>query len=123
MLIVNEDAQLVDLLQKTLRLDKPGYETRVVRDGFSAGFVFSDVRPDVVVLDMAHSGMDALEACRHIKQSEAGADTMVVGIGRQGEQGECERILEVGAAHCFPRPVDGAGFRTALQEATQNRSR
>ena len=94
----------------------------MAHDGFRAGVLYSTSHPDVVILDLNHSSVDGYEVCRQIKQSEAGGETCVVALG--GVDGdERKRILEVGAAHCLPKPVDAAGLRSLVKEAVINRWR
>ena len=121
-LIVNGDQGLADSLKEALSFDEPGYEIQVAHDGFRAGVLYSTSAPDVVILDLSHSSVDGCEVCRQIKQSKAGGETCVVALG--GVDGdERRRILEMGAAHCFPKPVDSVGLRNLVKEAVLNRWR
>ena len=121
-LIVNGDQGLTDSLKEALSFDEPGYEVQVAHDGFRAGVLYSTSHPDVVILDLNHSSVDGYEVCRQIKQSEAGGETCVVALG--GVDGdERKRILDMGAARCFPKPVDSVGLRSLVKEAVLNRWR
>ena len=121
-LIVNGDRGLADSLKEALSFDEPGCEIQVAHDGFQAGVLFSASHPDMVILDLNHSGVDGYEVCRQIKGGEAGGDAIVVAIdGGDGE--ERKRILEVGAAHCLPAPVDAVELKSLVKETVLNRWR
>ncbi len=121
-LIVNGDLGLADSLKEALSLEEPGYDIAVAHDGFRAGVLYSAAHTDVVILDLNHSSVDGYEVCRQIKQGEAGGETVVLALG--GVDGdERKRILEVGAAHCLPKPVDAVGLRNLVKEVILNRWR
>ncbi len=121
-LIVNGDQGLADSLKEALSFDEVGYEIQVAHDGFRAGVLYSNAYPDVVILDLNHSSVDGYEVCRQIKQSEAGGETVVLAIDGGDGEGR-KRILDMGAAHCLPKPVDAAGLRNLVKEAVLNRWR
>ncbi len=121
-LIVNGDLGLADSLKEALSLEEPDYDIAVAHDGFRAGVLYSAAHPDVVILDLNHSSVDGYEVCRQIKQGEAGGETVVLALG--GVDGdERKRILEVGATHCLPKPVDAVGLRNLVKEVILNRWR
>lgn len=121
-LIVNGDQGLADSIKELLSSSEPAYEIQVAHDGFRAGVLYSTSHPDVVILDLNHSSVDGYEVCRQIKQGEAGEETCVVALG--GVDGdERKRILNIGAAHCLPKPVDAVGLRSLVKEAVINRWR
>lgn len=121
-LIVNGDLGLADSLKEALSLEEPDYDIAVAHDGFRAGVLYAAAHPDVVILDLNHSSVNGYEVCRQIKQGEAGGETVVLALG--GVDGdERKRILEVGAAHCLPKPVDAVGLRNLVKEVILNRWR
>lgn len=121
-LIVNGDERLADSLREALTFDEPGYDIQVAHDGFRAGVLYSTSQPDVVILDLNHSEVDGHDVCRQIKQSAAGGETCVVALG--GINGdERKRILDMGATHCLPKPVDSLGLRNLVKGAVLNRWR
>ncbi len=122
-LIVNGDEGLADSLKGALLFGNPGYEVQVAHDGFRAGVLYSDSHPDVVILDLNHSGVDGFDVCRQIKQSNTGGDTFVLALGGGADGDERKRILDMGAAYCLSKPVDAVGLRNLVREATLNRWR
>ena len=120
-LILNEDAALAASLKEALLRDRPGCDVRVARDGFRAGVLYAGMKPDVVILDLNHPGVDGYEACRQIRRGEAGGDALILAIG--GSSDGRGRIPALGAAHCLPKPVDAGTIRRLVREFLSNRRR
>ena len=111
---------LLSFLEALLR-DRPGCDVRVARDGFRAGVLYAGMKPDVVILDLNHPGVDGYEACRQIRRGEAGGDALILAIG--GPSDGRGRIPALGAAHCLPKPVDAGALRRLVWEFLSNRRR
>lgn len=122
-LILNEDPALAASLREALLRDSPGCDVRVARDGFHAGVLYAALRPDVVILDLNHPGVDGFEACRQIRRGEGGGDALVLAIGGRPDGDARERVMSLGAAHCLPKPVDAAMLGRLVREFLSNRFR
>jgi DNA-binding response OmpR family regulator len=70
-LVVEDDADIAEVLQRSLRLD--GYETRVASDGESALDVAGEFVPDVVILDLGLPKLDGLEVARRLRAPDRGS--------------------------------------------------
>lgn len=64
-LLVDDNRDASQLLRDLLQL--AGFVVQVAYDGFEALDVFSDFRPDLVVLDIGLPGIDGLEVARRLK--------------------------------------------------------
>jgi len=67
-LVVDDEAQIVRLLQKYFA--SKGYEVHTAGSGLEAVDRVKDVRPDVVLLDILMPGMGGLDALKEIKKIE-----------------------------------------------------
>jgi signal transduction histidine kinase/DNA-binding response OmpR family regulator len=67
-LLVDDDAKCLELLEETLR--SAGYETESVRSGARALEVLSSKLVDAVLLDLMMPGMDGFQVIRHIRARE-----------------------------------------------------
>ena len=68
-LVVDDEEHIVELAR--LYLSREGYQVEGVGDGSQAMARFSQVKPDLVVLDIMLPGVDGLTICREIrKQSQ-----------------------------------------------------
>jgi two-component system OmpR family response regulator len=64
-LVVDDEASLTDLLVSALRYE--GWDVRGATDGASAVSIGSQLRPDVVVLDMMLPDIDGMEVLRRLR--------------------------------------------------------
>ncbi|MEP6697210.1 MAG: response regulator [Pseudonocardiales bacterium] len=64
LLIVEDDANIVELLSASLRY--AGFDVATALDGYQALQTAGDIRPDLVVLDVMISGIDGFEVVRRM---------------------------------------------------------
>lgn len=101
-LIVEDEAEIAQLIQ--LYLEKEGFSCRVCRDGITALQVFSEQKPDLVILDLMIPGLDGLEVCARIRQRPGVKDPYILMLTAKGE--EIDRIigLSTGADDYMVKP-------------------
>ena len=100
-LIVDDDAEIRDLLQTYLQ--KSGYRTSLAADGSAMWKALEHNAVDLIVLDLMLPGEDGLTLCRKLR---ADADTPVVMLTARGE--DTDRIvgLEMGADDYLAKPFN-----------------
>ena len=64
-LVVDDDPKVRKLFE--LRLERQGFEVVSAKNGFEAGVILSEKKPDLVLLDLFMEGIDGFEVCRTIK--------------------------------------------------------
>jgi DNA-binding response OmpR family regulator len=99
-LLVDDDAELVDLLTSALR--REGYAVLAAADGRQALAQWKAHQPDLVLLDLGLPKLDGLEVCRRIRRTSATPIIMLT--GRDADADEV-RGLEAGADDCVTKPV------------------
>jgi DNA-binding response OmpR family regulator len=67
-LIVEDDDDIAQVLQRSLRLE--GYETRIAGDGEAALGAAADFVPDLVVLDLGLPKIDGMDVARRLRSSD-----------------------------------------------------
>jgi DNA-binding response OmpR family regulator len=67
-LIVEDDEDIAQVLQRSLRLE--GYETRIAGDGEAALGAANDFVPDLVVLDLGLPKLDGMDVARRLRESD-----------------------------------------------------
>jgi DNA-binding response OmpR family regulator len=67
-LIVEDDDDIAQVLQRSLRLE--GYETRIAADGEAALGAANDFVPDLVVLDLGLPKLDGMEVARRLRSAD-----------------------------------------------------
>jgi len=69
----------------TATLEPLGYDIFAAPNGTVALAVAAKARPDLILLDIMMPGLDGLETCRRLKQSETTRDIPVIFITARGE--------------------------------------
>lgn len=101
-LIVEDESEIAQLIQ--LYLEKEGFACRTCRDGITAMQIFSELQPDLIVLDLMIPGLDGLEVCARIRQKPGAKDPYILMLTAKGE--EIDRIigLSTGADDYLVKP-------------------
>lgn len=78
LLIVEDNPDLLEALERQLAHQAPELEVTSVRDGVSALHVAHVVHPDVILLDLFIPRLKGLEMLRQLRQSDWGKDVRVI---------------------------------------------
>lgn len=106
-LIVDDDAAFARYLTElAASTDHGPAEVAVAADGFEAGLLMHDFRPQVVLLDLMMPGLDGFEVCRRIKAEPYGGAIRVIALTGYQTPENIGRILAAGAEVCLPKPID-----------------
>ncbi len=105
-LVIDDEKELNQMVAKMLREKLEGYEVYQAFDGFEAGRVISEEKPNVIILDIDLPGIDGHELCKKIKNDESIGSPVVISISGLDEETEGAKILSEGADAFFPKPLD-----------------
>lgn len=100
-LVVDDDANICELLR--LYMEKDGYDVVIANDGESAVKMFSEVKPDIILLDIMLPKMDGWQVCREIRKV---AETPIIMVTAKGETFDKVLGLELGADDYIVKPFD-----------------
>jgi len=100
-LIIDDDEIFLNLLGTIL--GDEGYEVISTADGPQGVDIFTQQKPDVVLIDLALPTMGGLEVLRKIRELDANARILVV-TGHASDESE-EVALHAGAAAYIAKPV------------------
>src|ERR1700680_2209013 len=98
-LIVDDEASLLDVLEQYLRED--GFDVIRASDGPTAVELFSDRRPDLVVLDLNLPGLTGTEVLKRIR---AERDVPIIMLTARIEEAARVVGLELGADDSIGKP-------------------
>ena len=113
-LIADDNEDIRDFVSAALRED--GYEVAEAKNGKSAMEKFSELSPQVVILDVSMGQPDGLEVCREIRKT---SDVPIIMLTNRGEESDEAMCLAVGADDFVTKPVTSRILR--LRVATQIR--
>jgi CheY-like chemotaxis protein len=85
--ILLADSSTASLMRVHAALKAKGYDPLTARNGEDAFITAVTERPDLVVIDSAIVGMDALEACIRLRDNESTGTTPVILATRDAEAG------------------------------------
>ena len=104
-LLVDDDAALVEVLTKVL--DEDGrFEVRVAGNGFDAGMMVKEYRPDIIVLDVMLPDINGKEVCHRVRADNTLEDVRILCISGLIEEDKIEELRLAGADYFMPKPFD-----------------
>ncbi len=125
-LLVDDEADDIDLTMRAFRLNDLAGDVVAVRDGSQAldylfgtgAFGGRDTRrqPELVLLDLKMPGMDGLEVLRHIRADTRTKLLPVVVLTSSTEQVDLVQSYALGANSYVPKPVDFTQFIEATRQ-------
>jgi PAS domain S-box-containing protein len=118
-LVVDDDAALLDALPETLRLRMSGIAVDTCDSAIDALERIEEVDYDVIVSDIKMPGMDGLALLSEIKQRRPTTPTLL--ITGHGERDLAVAALRGGAHDLVQKPIDRDYFVASLERAIQLR--
>lgn len=104
-LIVDDDEELVELISDVLERDGR-FEVRVANNGFDAGMVVKEYRPDLVVLDIMLPDINGKEVCQRIRADANLEDVRVICISGMVEEDKVGELMAAGANDFMHKPFE-----------------
>jgi DNA-binding response OmpR family regulator len=115
-LVVEDDRRMADLMEKVLKRD--GWEVRVARNGFDAGFLASSLLPGLILLDIMLPGIDGREACRQMRSDPRLSKTKILAVTALRDPKSVNEIFEAGVDAYLAKPFDISHLRTEVERLT-----
>ncbi|MET0072567.1 MAG: response regulator [Candidatus Thiodiazotropha sp.] len=104
LLIIDSDVEYSKAVHKSLIGVSGVTEVAVAHDGFMAGCLVSQFKPDVVLLDLRVPGIDSTLICSFIKHDDQTKFIRVIAMCRNCSKQQQQKIIELGAEECLPKP-------------------
>jgi excisionase family DNA binding protein len=104
-LLVDDDAELVDLMTKVLEEDGR-FEVRIAGNGFDAGMMVKEYRPDLIVLDVMLPDINGKEVCQRVREDRTLEDVRVLCISGMIEDDKIHELRLAGADDFLHKPFD-----------------
>jgi len=105
LLIVDDDQELVEVLVDVFERDGR-FDVRSVNNGFDAGMMVKEFRPDLVVLDVMLPDINGKEVCQRIRSDPALDEVKVICISGMVEQDKVQDLMDAGANDFMQKPFD-----------------
>jgi excisionase family DNA binding protein len=104
-LIVDDDRELVDLIRDVLEGDGR-FEVRAVNNGFDAGMMVKEYRPDVIVLDVMLPDINGREVCQRVRSDSTLDGTKIICISGMVEADKIDDLKAAGANDFLQKPFE-----------------
>jgi excisionase family DNA binding protein len=103
--VVDDDEELVELIRDALQNDGR-FEVRTANNGFDAGMIVKEYRPDVIVLDVMLPDINGKEVCQRIRSDSTLDDVKVVCISGMVEADKIGELKAAGANDFIQKPFE-----------------
>jgi excisionase family DNA binding protein len=104
-LLVDDDNDLVALM--TRMIDEDGrFEVRVASNGFDAGMMVKEYRPDIIVLDVMLPDINGKEVCQRVRADNALEDVRILCISGMVEDDKIQELRLAGADDFVHKPFE-----------------
>ena len=104
-LLVDDEAELVELMSKVLS-DDGRFEVRTAANGFDAGMMVKEYRPDIIVLDVMLPDINGKEVCHRVRADTTLEEVRILCISGVIEEDKISELKLSGADDFLPKPFD-----------------
>ena len=104
-LLVDDDLELVELMTKVLE-DDGRFEVRVANNGFDAGMMVKEYRPDLIVLDVMLPDINGKEVCHRVRADNTLEEVRILCISGMIEEDKIQELKLSGADDFLHKPFD-----------------
>jgi excisionase family DNA binding protein len=102
-LVVDDDQDLVELMVDVFERDGR-FDVKTANNGFDAGMLTKEFRPDLVVLDVMLPDINGKEVCQRIRADETLEGVKVICISGMVEQDKVLELRDAGADDFLQKP-------------------
>ena len=104
-LLVDDDPEVVDTINRAL-LDDGRFEVRIATNGFDAGMMVKEYRPDLLVLDVMLPDINGKEVCHRVRADSTMEDVRIICISGMIEDDKIQELKLAGADDFLGKPFD-----------------
>jgi excisionase family DNA binding protein len=104
-LVVDDDRELVELICDVLARDGR-FETKSVNNGFDAGMMVKEYRPDLIVLDVMLPDINGKEVCVRVRSDNSLEEVKIICISGMVESDKVAELKAAGANDFLQKPFE-----------------
>jgi two-component system, OmpR family, response regulator len=105
-IIIDDDEDLNNLLFEVLDEVFQNYKIIQAFDGFEAGMLVTEYKPQIIILDIDLPGVNGHDLCRKIKQDKTLTASKIISITALTDPAEETKIIQDGADAFLRKPLD-----------------
>ncbi len=104
-LLVDDDVDIVEMIHKAL--DEDGrFEVKTAGNGFDAGMMVKEYRPDLIVLDVMLPDINGKEVCHRVRGDVGLEEVRIICISGMVEDDKIQELRLAGADDFLHKPFD-----------------
>ena len=119
-LIVDDDAEIVELLVDVLARDGR-FEIKTASSGYEAGMATQRFRPELILLDYMLPDVNGNVVCQTIRKNPEFENIKIIIVSGVVKQDEIEQLLKSGAEGFIKKPFDVAELTGKITAVLQMR--
>lgn len=104
-LVVDDDRNLVELIVDVLERDGR-FETRSVNNGFDAGMMVKEYRPDLIILDVMLQDINGKDVCVRVRNDSSLEEVKIICISGMVEEDKISELKAAGANDFLGKPFE-----------------
>jgi len=104
-LVVDDDVELVELITDVLDADGR-FEVRTANNGFDAGMMVKEYKPDILVLDVMLPDINGRDVCERVRSDSTLDDVQIICISGMVEADKIEDLKKSGANDFLQKPFE-----------------
>ncbi len=104
-LIVDDDEELVELMVDVFVRDGR-FDHKTANNGFGAGMLVKEFRPDLVVLDVMLPDINGKEVCQRVRSDPTMSSVKIICISGMVEQDRIADLMAAGADDFMNKPFE-----------------
>ena len=90
------------------------FDVRSVNNGFGAGMLIKEFRPDLVVLDVMLPDINGKEVCQLVRSDKTMDDVRIICISGMIEEDKIQQLRDAGANDFMKKPFDVEALVTRI---------
>jgi excisionase family DNA binding protein len=104
-LIVDDDQDLIELFQEVFEADGR-FDIRTANNGFDAGMLVREFRPDLVILDIMLPDINGREVCQRVRSDRTLDDVRIICISGMVDADKVADLRTAGADDFLQKPFE-----------------
>lgn len=104
-LLVDDDTDLIEVLEGAMKADGR-FEVRVANNGFDAGMMVKEYRPDLIVLDVMLPDINGREVCQRVRSDNQLEEVKIICISGMVEADKIDDLKAAGADDFLQKPFE-----------------
>ncbi|QEL18433.1 response regulator [Limnoglobus roseus] len=104
-LVVDDEPEIVDIITHGL-LDDGRFEVKVAANGFDAGMMVKEYRPDLIVLDVNLPDINGKEVCHRVRADQNLEEVRIICISGEVMEDRIQELKLAGADDFVQKPFD-----------------